>query len=414
MSDLFYKDTPGTVHIQKRAYAINLLWNQVPLGENPLKTAKESAKVINTRLICLENNLLGTQYGLADKRLGHKAGMHVLATHLDTSVGAFCGAWKFEQGVWYIFAINSDGVILSDKGVCTKDVAIEEFNNLLYSNEWDKIICPPDWLIPNSVDEPITLFFVKKKGRKIRTTSLNYNFLFLCLCSLFIIAGGVYFYINRYVSSENAEAVELLPETTVKPQTIKPQNIVTPWGDHIKPLSMLTQCITYIDANVLNAVSVPGWSWDDEASCDGNNVFFPIKKNGGTNLWLRSASLFISPPPNVIDGTGDTAVLSWSVSGTNKYKKQDIKIDDINNINDIKNFLSESFAQSFLSFDMNSSNNSNEHNLVKQSFNYSTKMNPGIYLPILVNVDGIVFDKITYSFKNNEWKVSGYFWGRMK
>lgn len=67
-------------------------------------------------------------------------------------------------------------------------------------------------------------------------------------------------------------------------------------------------------------------------------MFFSNKKNGGTNLWLRSASLFISPSPNVVNGTGDTAVLSWPVFGTNKYKKQDIKIDDINNINDIKFF----------------------------------------------------------------------------
>ncbi|EDV1506994.1 type 4b pilus protein PilO2 [Salmonella enterica subsp. salamae] len=412
MNDAKSDSVPGVVHLLKEPYAINLLWNQVPQGQSTLKFVKESAKVINTSLVCLDTSLLGEQYGLADKNIGHKTGMKVLATGLDYTAGSICGAWQVNEGIWLVLVINRDGLIALDKGVYTKESALEEFNNMLYAEEWDKIICPEDWQIPNSVDIELEKLFGKKKCRKIKSVSFPLKSVLFILS---IFSGGVLVYLLLSVRSQDMRRI--LP-VTEPPRVVKkqapPQKIVVPWANQPRPVSMIAQCIKSIDLNINNAVAVPGWSWNGQASCDGEKVFFPVSKNGGTLLWLQSARQLISPPPDIINESGSSAVLVWPSVPVKKYGKEELILANMNSVAEIKEYLMKSFSQSFSVVNLGTPTmlNMDGQTLLKTTFNYSTQLDPGIYLPILINVEGLVVTKLAYSFDSGQWQVNGEFYGR--
>lgn len=411
MTDTKYDNVPGVVHLSKERYAVNLLWNQVPQGKSSLKFAKESAKVINTSLICLDTNLLGQQYGLADKRIGHKAGMKVLATQLDYSIGALCGAWEFEGGIWLVLAINRDGIILSDKGVYSQESAMEEFHTILYSDEWDKIICPKDWQITHSSDVTLNSLFVKKKCRRIRST----KFPIKSVICIFTILSGSFLYFLFGV--KNQDAIKLQPPTATNLANRKdelPKKVMVPWSGRPRPISMVEQCVNSIDININNAVAVPGWAWSGQVTCDGENVFYPIVKNGGTLLWLQSADQIISPAPRIENVTGNSAVLVWPASHVKRYREELLYFDNLSPTSEIKDYLKKSFSQSFSTVDFGSPSimSLGGNILLKTTFSYETKLEPGIFLPILVNVEGLVVSELSYSSENGEWRVSGDFYGR--
>ncbi|WP_230042077.1 type 4b pilus protein PilO2 [Escherichia coli] len=412
MNDAKVDRMAGVVHLLKETYAINLLWDQVPQGRSSLKFAKESAKIINTSLVCLDTNLLGEQYGLADKNIGHKVGMKVLATRLDYSSGSICGAWEINENLWVVLVVNRDGLIVLDKGVNTVESALEEFNNILYSDEWDRIICPVAWHVPNSIDTSLDKLFTKKKSKRIKSIGLPLKSVSFILS---VLSCGLLLYFFFTWRSQNMISVS---PVTVLPGTIKkkepPEKLEAPWVGKPLPFSMIEQCIKSIGLNINNAVGVPGWSWNGQTFCDGEKTFFPISKNGGTLLWLKASRQLISPPPDIINSTENSAVLAWPLISVKKYGSEELTVTDMNTVANIKEYLTSSFSQSFsvINFGTPVVLNFNEQSLLKLTFNYSTKLDPGIYLPILISVEGIVVTKLAYSFESGQWQVDGEFYGR--
>ncbi|HBA9513317.1 TPA: type 4b pilus protein PilO2 [Escherichia coli] len=411
MNDAKIDHMTGVVHLLKETYAINLLWDQVPQGRSPLKIAKESAKIINTSLVCLDTNLLGEQYGLADKNIGHKEGMKVLATRLDYSSGSICGVWEINENLWVILVVNRDGLIVLDKGVNSVESALEEFNNILYSDEWDRIICPEAWHVPNSIDTSLDKLFAKK-CKKIKSIGFPLKSVFGILSVLSCGFLLYFFFTLRFPDVKNVSPVTVHPGTIKKNEL--PEKLEAPWAGKPLSVSMIEQCIKSIGLNINNAVGVPGWSWNEQTFCDGEKIFFPISKNGGTLLWLKASRQLISPPPDIINSTENSAVLAWPLASVKKYGSEELTVAGMNTVANIKEYLTSSFSQSFsvINFGTPIVLNFNEQSLLKITFNYSTKLDPRIYLPILINVEGIVVTKLTYSFESEQWQVDGEFYGR--
>lgn len=325
MTEVLQYEIPGVILISNKKYAINLLWNQIQ-GQKPIVAAKEGAKLINTKIVCINNNLLGYQYGLADKNIGHKYGMFALATKIDISQGSICGIWKVDKNIWLVIAINRDGVIVLDKGFFHEEQAKTEFYSVVYSDEWDKIVCPEDMAVNGSTNASLDIFLSKKKAKKIKSIFIaqkeKYFIFILLIC--FITTIFYFFLIRKNTDDFQAKIHFQSSSISEKKVEEKPTTIKAPWSNQAEPLSMMTQCIDQMNREYLNASSVPGWIWSESAYCDSNRVFFPITRNAGIKLWLRSADVLITPPPLITDITENRAVLSWPVSNVLLYKEEEI------------------------------------------------------------------------------------------
>ncbi|ECG5801077.1 hypothetical protein E1610_10730 [Salmonella enterica subsp. enterica serovar Muenchen] len=414
MSENLHSDIPGIITLSNKKYAINLLWNQVD-GQKPIVAAREGAKLINTGIVCINNNFLGYQYGLADKNIGHKSGMFALATKIDISKGSLCGIWEVDEKIWLVIAINRDGIIIIDKGFFHEEQAKEEFYSVVYSDEWDNIVCPESLTVNDSINVSLDVFLSKKAGKKIKSVFLSKgkkSFIFLFLICVIVIACVIF---DKVKIDNSQTQVQYQPPslTSEKKKESKPEVIKMPWSNQPEPYSMMTQCINQIDREYLNASSVPGWLWTETASCDSKSVFFPVTRSAGTKLWLRSADTLITPPPLITDVTENSAVLSWPVPDVLLYKEIKALPENLNNIKDISDFLQEAFAQSSGAIDISASSQNIAGNsmILEVNFNYNTVFDPRVFLSILSNVEGITVKEITYSFSKKEWSVSGVFYG---
>lgn len=109
--------------------------------------------------------LLGKQYAIADKKIGHKVGIETLLSKVNVSEGSVCAACTPDGDIWIAFAIDRDGIVYADKCSTNSDDIITNFNNILYSREWDRIYCPSEWGWP-IVLRLTSLSFFQAKGKK--------------------------------------------------------------------------------------------------------------------------------------------------------------------------------------------------------------------------------------------------------
>lgn len=411
MNDFNANSVPGVLNIQSQKYAINLLWNKVSQGEKPFKVARDAAKIIPTSLICIDYNLCGYQYGLADSALGHKVGMPVLATQIDLSSGSVCGVWNIDD-IWLILAVARDGLIIQDKGVKEKDDALLEFNNLVYAEEWDRVICPQEWGVPNSQCIPVSELVKKRKVRKIKSTSAARLFSVSVMCILIVLLFISFYVYNTFYSSREQHMIVSPPMISEKKETNEVE-IYMPWSERYLPFQLLVNCKASIEENLLNASSMPGWVWDGHVSCDGKNVKFSIIRQGGAPFWLESVDQFITPHPILTAVDENKAYLSWGVRDVSRYHKQNFTVEKLNSIREIKKWLVQEFTLSsssiFLEHDIGIDLGGNR--VIKCDFSFTTTSDPGIYFPILLKVYGLVVNKVEYTYMSGQWSIYGEFWG---
>ena len=63
---------PGVLCINKKKYAVNLLWNDVPDDKQYKSIIKSRLKLLGSDLYAINRNLTGRQYAIADKNSGHR------------------------------------------------------------------------------------------------------------------------------------------------------------------------------------------------------------------------------------------------------------------------------------------------------------------------------------------------------
>ncbi len=151
--------------IARKKYAVNLLWNTVHINDDFRKSLNASAKSLDSKLYCKMDTLGGKQYAIADKKIGHKVGIETLLSKVNVSEGSVCAACTPDGDIWIAFAIDRDGIVYADKCSTNSDDIITNFNNILYSREWDRIYCPSEWGVANSAEVDFAEL-LSSKGKK--------------------------------------------------------------------------------------------------------------------------------------------------------------------------------------------------------------------------------------------------------
>ncbi|MGE9093387.1 hypothetical protein ACQKCZ_13645, partial [Escherichia coli] len=162
---------PGIVLINKKKYAVNLLWNDVPDDKQYKTIIKNRLKLLGSDLYAISRNLAGRQYAIADRNAGHRKSDYVLASCVDNNGRSLCALCKYEN-IWILLAIDSNGGVIIDKASYEQNEIIQTFYSIYSQSHWDDVVCPVELGIPDSSEQPL-YSFINKKGVRLCTTGIE-------------------------------------------------------------------------------------------------------------------------------------------------------------------------------------------------------------------------------------------------
>ncbi|EOX7395782.1 hypothetical protein ACOMQ0_004565 [Enterobacter quasiroggenkampii] len=403
---------PGIVEIERKKYAVNLLWNTVHINDDFIKSLKASAKSLDSKLYCKMDTLGGRQYAIADKRIGHKVGLETLLSKVNINEGSVCAACTPDGNIWIMFAIDRDGIVYADKCSINNDDVISNFNNILYLREWDRIYCPSEWGVANSSEVDFSELF-SGKGKRIKALGARrYVPVILLIPIAFIIFDVVKSYITKNETDINVIAtVEQMP-----PDEQPVMELDYPWGGKIKPESFLTQCISSIGKRLFDISKVPGWEIGQNIICTEKGISFSLEKRDGLLLWFDASTKSFNDNPSTSFVSDNQATVAWSFDGLIYYEKGKLDPKNLLKASDIEKFLKNSFEQSFTEIDIELNETTNLKDNISKiftgNFTFTTHADPVMFLAILNQVYGLCLEQILYDYGASTWRVEGRFWGR--
>lgn len=406
-SELF----PGIIEVKRKKYAVNLLWNTVRINDDFRKSLIASANSLDSKLYCKMDTLGGKQYAIADKRIGHKVGIEALLSKIDVREGSICGACTPDGNIWIAFAIDRDGIVYADKCSASCDDIITDFNNILYSREWDRICCPTEWGIANSTEVDFSEL-ISCKGKKIKVLGIGsyIPIIFLILLAFMIL------YMIKFYTVKNETNINVTPKVTERPpDEEKVIALEYPWEGKIKPESLLTQCISLIPKRLLDISMIPGWKVESNITCTDEGIKLSLTKKDGLFLWFDITSKSFHGNPSISFVSNSQATVTWSIDGLAHYKNGKLDPKRLLKASDIKEFLEKSFEQSFttinISMDETSKSQNSETKIYVGNYDFTTNIEPTMYLAILNQVNGLCIEQILYDLNASTWRIEGTFFG---
>ena len=143
------------IYVNRRKYAVGLLWQPVRAGVVVRNYARTLARTIDKKL-----NLF-TEYrsmvGLGAMRSGVRVGMPVAAAAVMERFAeytSFLAVFQVHSGYYLVAARN--GVILSDKVFETEKAAREEYAKLSEIPDWGALFAPGAWGVPKAAERNIS------------------------------------------------------------------------------------------------------------------------------------------------------------------------------------------------------------------------------------------------------------------
>lgn len=401
------KNEIGLVSLNGKFFAVNLLWGYSPNNENIGDMLKSSMSLMNSNVFFKKKGIGGEQFAVGDKSLGHKRGQTSLISTIEFDGSSVCGIVETEDDYWVVFAINKNGMVVSDKAFVHKDESLSYFyDNILYSGDWDKVVTNSSFDIGEKID--ISEFF-SQGGVKLRESGLGgiLPYLYYASATFLLLISCVILY-SKW--QDNSAKKNIMPVEQIKSASNEVSDY-TPWTGMSKPTSFVDSCIKAMNEYRVYSASIPGWVPTGESECQDGWVSYKIKRDGGLNLWLDNGMIFL---PNhdkarILRIGNDDAFLSWKIeheiyskSKTGHPKQKAL---------DIKKYLLDSFENSFIGINF-STKESLENGMVKYQFQINSKVNPLLIIPIIKHVNGLVLTKLHSEGNSGDWVVRGVFWGK--
>ncbi len=441
----------GTVTLGKKQYATGLVWYS---SDDPKKVAKEAVAYARSddyraEFFCIRSGE-NPQFGLGYKSLGHKNNMPSLAASLDKAFDDnWLGAFKVDGSI-YIVAVR-EGMVLS---ACDQVYSVEEearaaFSDLFYKADWEEVIAPDMWGIPNTVERDIIDVVGTTAEAKLRPANpLQKAFKILLI---FGILGGIVFgalqYNEHLKEQDRLEAQrEMRKEITLQQareeqqrtaieearkkfdqaiqaveDTVAPvlgieteQEVVKPdvpprppWEGRRNGVGDLIGC--YRD--VMRApIAVPGWQ-TTSVQCSNGQISVTLQKSGGTVLWaghyLRENGY---PDADFSDYIGASSLVHrYDASFVTDHPTvlQTIGVDNV------RKYLRSHFAEMELPIEVTVQPNDPQSRLSRfyevGNFVFSTDLDPTIFAPLLSKINGFVIQNTNFNINDGLWSIDGRF-----
>ncbi|EAB0668869.1 hypothetical protein K3E25_004514 [Escherichia coli] len=400
---------PGIVLINKKKYAVNLLWNDVPDDKQYKTIIKNRLKLLGSDLYAISRNLAGRQYAIADRNAGHRKSDYVLASCVDNNGRSLCALCKYEN-IWILLAIDSNGGVIIDKASYEQNEIIQTFYSIYSQSHWDDVVCPVELGIPDSSEQPL-YSFINKKGVRLCTTGIERLYPLVALGSVCIGCALFAVVFNGVITSE-----ENTPAITV--DSTAPEEVDVPWGGHSLPYEFVKLCVDNVSSKYLKSSSIPGWNVDPVVICDdGGKIFLTVKKDFGLRIWITNGiykQFFTGELPKIENVKDTSADISW-VLNPEKYETMKLQptqiLSELEPIDDIKKYIQDTFEYYFVPLQLEPEQ-TDSGNIKRINFRISLQNEPTMILPILSKIKNLVIEKCIFNADSGTWEVKGTFWGK--
>ncbi|HIJ38507.1 MAG TPA: type 4b pilus protein PilO2 [Rhodospirillaceae bacterium] len=275
----------GVVQLGKRSFAVGLFWQTAPT----VASARREGKIIaakselNVDLFCIRKFGL-PQFGLGQKRAGHRAGMISLAVALANEVpfSSWIGAFAIARG-WLLFVVRR-GAIMPDGDLFfdTEAAVRNRFDGTVATGEWDKIIAPASWGLAQTQFSSLgdLLSGDCKDGRLAEVSGRLLRGPWLA--APLILAGLAWWMALKPFSAQVAPKV---PEVAVLPAPAPP-----PWQSQPGSATLIGACQAAVEAVGL----LPGFDIE-RIDCTMRGIAVVYQRRFGVLQWLPEEFTVISP-----------------------------------------------------------------------------------------------------------------------
>ncbi|MGK0601844.1 hypothetical protein [Yokenella regensburgei] len=410
MSISFNQDI-GTVTIQKRKFAVNLLWSTSETRDEFKKNIKLETEQIGTDLFCeFKNDDNSICYGLADSALGHAVGMPVLPAMLALSLEyPLLGAWRLDTNFWYVLAIDETRTIIIDKAFDSEDAAFESFCSSLNDIKWREVICPEVWEQSQRTGDFSLDDLPRKRLTKIKYSKLKlrrFHFIGAGLLLVFTILGLI-------AKSLLQQPVYSIPEIN---SPVKKHNVF-PAKEFLRPKDFITECRDDIFNYIALAFSVPGYSVDKKITCNNSGVTFRLTRLFGSTDYIPDSL------SENINNYGGKLNIENEDSVTIHFPFNGEFIGDLGSAAiaaSSRDKIVRSFDNTFLKAVVEQERKCGEESTDKIKFDrqfecvdfkINFKYNPRILIPVFDQYTGSVITDVFYDASNSDWSIDGTVYG---
>ncbi len=401
---------PGVLTVNKKKYAVNLLWDEVPDDRKYRAIIKNRLKLVGCDLFTLSNYLTGRQYAIADRNSGHRKNQMALASCIDNDGASLCALCEYDH-IWILLAIDRNGCVIIDRASYNKDEMLEEFYIACTQYEWDDIVCPSGLSVQGSSERELPSL-INRRGAKLYSAGSDrfYPLIFVGGCASVLLA-CIFIAYNHYEDKQNQD----IQAVSVEPS--KSQTFDTPWGGYSLPVSFIRACVNDMTTRYIESASIPGWKVAPVVRCQdsegSSKMILSAKKDFGLNIWLedgRYKEFFKGIKPKV-DNTDNLLNIEWSLD-VERFKKGILHLDDVGKVSDKRKYLRDNFEYYFINTLQMESAITTSTGVMSVKFRFSLKQEPTLVLPILTKVSDLIIDNIVFNYDSGLWDVEGRFWGK--
>ncbi|MCB5839414.1 hypothetical protein LIR38_22165 [Shigella sonnei] len=408
-SDSMDSSLPGVLYINKKKYAVNLLWNDVPDDKQYKSIIKSRLKLLGSDLYTISRNLTGSQYAIADRKVGHRKSDFALASCVDNNGRSLCALCQHEK-IWLLLAIDKNGYVIIDKASYDQNELIQEFYSIYHQSRWDDVVCPVELGIAESSEQPVYAL-INKKGVKLCSTGIERLYPLVVIGSICIACSLLAIVFKDVIAPE-----EVNPVITVDAPSTEEINV--PWGGHSLPSEFIKLCVDNVSSKYLKSSSIPGWNVDPVVVCDDSGkIFLSVKKDFGLRIWISNGmykQFFVGELPEIENIKDTSADISWPLR-LGRYENTKLQpaqiLSMLEPLDNIKKYIQDTFEYYFITVQFDTEQIENG-NFKKVDFRISLQNEPTIILPILAKMKNLVIYKCIFDVTNGTWEVKGTFWGK--
>lgn len=393
----------SVISLAGRSYAANLVWTPTLPGPAAAQARKELCAQLNSKLWCAFTPCKGyRQYGVGDGGLEHRHGLRVLATNIRHPEGkSFCGVWLTEDMCWVVLAIEANRTVQSDKIFANETEAKIELITLLNQYEWEEIIVPENWEMQgkNSQLTLEELLTVKKVTRLLNETQAIIKKLLWLFVVLMVVGAGFKGY-TIWQESLRLKALELEKKRSIpdsQPVKVAP----APWLGLPEKIDFLQQCVSQIMEKLPDTTAIPGWQQSGDAECTNSALSYKIARQAGTMNWFKFMKDQLPSQPHYQIINDKLVEMTWPMTF-----KLNNNPEPVLEYNAVTSYLNGEFQEMNRAITFSEPEYDKE-GWQKRSFSLAIDSDPFLYMPLLIKINNLHFERLIYTVSSKVWTIQG-------
>lgn len=274
---------PGIIRIGKESFAAGLFWQPAPTAAMAVREARiVAAKVeLAADLFCVRKRG-APQFGLGQRKVGHKVGMRAIAPALASSIPEATWVGAFPTDREWLYVMVRKGAVMPDGDVLfkTEQEARQRLRSELSMGDWDIVFAPPHWQMEASRADDLIDLISSQSDARLRPVVRNPLVSLFVFCTVVGVGLGI-----KMVFFPPVPEVPFVPNIPVVPP---PPPL--PWQGQPSVRAVILACEHAIEASQL----LPGFEIE-AVSCGPTGTTTSYRRRWGSVTWLPKNSLVSSP-----------------------------------------------------------------------------------------------------------------------